>query len=123
MERKRVLLVEDEPELIKIVETVFKDEGFDVRMALSAENALEIVKTFTPSIVISDVKMEGMDGFDFVEALRKNPMYQKTPVILVTILDDRDSIERAKKLGVSAYMTKPFDADELLEKVRELIGS
>lgn len=121
MERKRVLLVEDEPELIKIVGTVFLDEGFDVQMATSAEKALDVLQTYTPNIVISDVRMEKMDGFDFVQEMRRNPQFEKTPVILVTILDDRESVERAKKLGVSAYITKPFDAEELVGKVRELL--
>jgi DNA-binding response OmpR family regulator len=118
----KLLLVEDEEELIKIVETYFRDEGFDVRVALSAENALSLLSSFTPDIIVSDVKMGRMDGFQFLEALRKMPLVKNVPLIFLTIMDDRTSVERAAKLGASGYMTKPFDVEELHEKIREVLS-
>jgi len=116
------LLVEDEEELIKIVETYFHDEGFDVRVALSAENALALLSSFTPDIIVSDVKMGRMDGFQFLEVIRKMPLVKNVPLIFLTIMDDRTSVERAAKLGASGYMTKPFDVEELHEKIREVLS-
>jgi len=118
----KLLLVEDEEELIKIVETYFRDEGFDVRVALSAENALSLLSSFTPDIIVSDVKMGRMDGFQFLEVIRKMPLVKNVPLIFLTIIDDRSSVERAAKLGASGYMTKPFDVEELHEKIREVLG-
>jgi DNA-binding response OmpR family regulator len=118
----KLLLVEDEEELIKIVETYFRDEGFDVRVALSAENALSLLSSFTPDIIVSDVKMGRMDGFQFLELIRKMPLVKNVPLIFLTIMDDRSSVERAAKLGASGYMTKPFDVEELHEKIREVLG-
>jgi DNA-binding response OmpR family regulator len=118
----KLLLVEDEEELIKIVETYFRDEGFDVRVALSAENALSLLSSFTPDIIVSDVKMGRMDGFQFLEVIRKMPLVKNVPLIFLTIIDDRTSVERAAKLGASGYMTKPFDVEELHEKIREVLG-
>jgi DNA-binding response OmpR family regulator len=118
----KLLLVEDEEELIKIVETYFRDEGFDVRVALSAENALSLLSSFTPDIIVSDVKMGRMDGFQFLEALRKMPPMKNVPLIFLTIMDDRSSVERAVKLGASGYVTKPFDVEELHEKIREVLS-
>jgi len=118
----KLLLVEDEEELIKIVETYFRDEGFDVRVALSAENALSLLSSFTPDIIVSDVKMGRMDGFQFLEVIRKMPLVKNVPLIFLTIMDDRTSVERAAKLGASGYMTKPFDVEELHEKIREVLG-
>jgi DNA-binding response OmpR family regulator len=118
----KLLLVEDEEELIKIVETYFRDEGFDVRVALSGENALSLLSSFTPDIIVSDVKMGRMDGFQFLEALRKMPPMKNVPLIFLTIMDDRSSVERAVKLGASGYMTKPFDVEELHEKIREVLS-
>ncbi len=118
----KLLLVEDEEELIKIVETYFRDEGFDVRVALSAENALSQLSSFTPDIIVSDVKMGRMDGFQFLEVVRKMPLVKNVPLIFLTIIDDRSSVERAAKLGASGYMTKPFDVEELHEKIREVLG-
>jgi DNA-binding response OmpR family regulator len=118
----KLLLVEDEEELIKIVETYFRDEGFDVRVALSAENALSLLSSFTPDIIVSDVKMGRMDGFQLLEVIRKMPLVRDVPLIFLTIMDDRTSVERAAKLGASGYMTKPFDVEELHEKIREVLG-
>lgn len=118
----RILLVEDEEELIRIVETFFRDEGFEVRTAMSGEDAVSLLANYKPEIIISDVKMGNMDGFGLLEWVRKNPATQSIPFIFLTIMDDRDSVMRAKGLGVAGYMTKPFDVEDLLEKVRSILG-
>ncbi|MEK6756294.1 MAG: response regulator [Bacteroidota bacterium] len=118
----KLLLVEDEEELIKIVETYFRDEGFDVRVTLSAEEALALLSGFSPDIIVSDVKMGQMDGFEFLEAVRKMPQANNIPLVFLTIVDDRSSVERAMKLGASGYITKPFDVEELHEKIIEVLA-
>lgn len=118
----KLLLVEDEEELVRIVQTYFRDEGYDVRIALNGEEGLLVLKTFKPDVIVSDVKMGRMDGFEFFEALKKLPVLDKIPVIFLTIMDDRASVERATKLGAAGYMTKPFDVEELHEKVKEIIA-
>ena len=117
---KKLLLVEDEEELVKIVETYFRDEGYDVRIAMNGEEGLRVLKEFHPDIIVSDVKMARMDGFEFYEHLRNNPSVANIPFIFLTIMDDRASVERATKLGASGYMTKPFDVEELHERIKEL---
>ncbi|HTY38046.1 MAG TPA: response regulator [Bacteroidota bacterium] len=117
----RLLLVEDEEELVRIVQTYFRDEGYEVRIALNGEEALKTVPEFKPDVIVSDVKMGRMDGFEFYEALRKLPGSDEIPFLFLTIMDDRASVERATQLGASGYMTKPFDVEELHEKVKELI--
>ncbi|MBM4161464.1 MAG: response regulator [Ignavibacteria bacterium] len=118
----KLLLVEDEEELIKIVETYFRDEGYDVRTAFSAEAAISQFSTFTPDVIVSDVKMGEMDGFGFLEVVRKTPSVKDVPLIFLTIMDDRASVERAVKLGASGYMTKPFDVEELHVKINEVLS-
>jgi two-component system, OmpR family, alkaline phosphatase synthesis response regulator PhoP len=117
----KLLLVEDEEELVRIVQTYFRDEGYEVRIALNGEEALKVVREFKPDVIVSDVKMARMDGFEFYEALQKLPVVSKIPFIFLTIMDDRSSVERATQLGASGYMTKPFDVEELHEKVKELL--
>jgi DNA-binding response OmpR family regulator len=117
---KKLLLVEDEEELVKIVETYFRDEGYDVRIAMNGEEGLRVLKEFTPDIIVSDVKMGRMDGFEFFEAMKRQPKLAGIPLIFLTIMDDRSSVERATKLGAAGYMTKPFDVEELHEKIKEL---
>lgn len=117
----KLLLVEDEEELVSIVQTYFRDEGYEVRVALNGEEGLKAVQDFKPDVIVSDVKMARMDGFEFYEALQKLPEAAKIPFVFLTIMDDRSSVERAKELGASAYITKPFDVEELHEKIRELM--
>ncbi|MCX6133475.1 MAG: response regulator [Ignavibacteriales bacterium] len=117
----KLLLVEDEEELVSIVQTYFRDEGYEVRIALNGEEGLKAVRDFKPDVIVSDVKMARMDGFEFYEALQKLPEASKIPFVFLTIMDDRSSVERAKELGASGYITKPFDVEELHEKVRELM--
>ncbi|MGA3242994.1 MAG: response regulator [Bacteroidota bacterium] len=118
----KLLLVEDEEELVRIVQTYFRDEGFEVRIALNGIEALKVVRDFKPDVIVSDVKMGQMDGFEFFEALKKLPGFSKTPFIFLTILDDRSSVEHATALGASGYMTKPFDVEELHAKIQEVMS-
>ncbi len=117
----KLLLVEDEEELVRIVQTYFRDEGYEVRIALNGIEALKVVRDFKPDVIVSDVKMGQMDGFEFFEALKKLPEFSKTPFVFLTIMDDRTSVERATALGASGYMTKPFDVEELHAKIQELM--
>ena len=119
---QKLLLVEDEEELVRIVQTYFRDEGFEVRIALNGIEGLKVVRDFKPDVIVSDVKMGQMDGFEFFERLKELPEFSKTPFIFLTILDDRSSVERATALGASGYMTKPFDVEELHAKIQEVMS-
>jgi DNA-binding response OmpR family regulator len=119
---KKLMLVEDEEELVRIVQTYFRDEGYEVRIALNGEEGLKLLNEYSPDVIVSDVKMGRMDGFEFYEALMKIPKFAKIPVIFLTIMDDRSSVERATKLGAAGYMTKPFDVEELHEKIKEVLS-
>jgi CheY-like chemotaxis protein len=120
--KSKLLLVEDEKVLIGIVESYFRDEGYEVRVASNGVEAMTVLAHFTPDIIISDVRMGPMDGFEMVEAIRTNQHLKSIPVIFLTIMDDRSSFERAKKLDVVEYMTKPFDVEELHAKIVEILA-
>ncbi|MDP2884071.1 MAG: response regulator [Ignavibacteria bacterium] len=120
---QKLLLVEDEEELVRIVQTYFRDEGYEVRIAFNGNEGLKVVRDFKPDVIVSDVKMGQMDGFEFFEALQKLPEFRKIPVLFLTIMDDRASIERATQLGAAGYMTKPFDVEELHEKIKEILAA
>jgi two-component system chemotaxis response regulator CheY len=120
--KQKLLLVEDEEELVRIVQTYFRDEGYDVRIAMNAEEALVTLETFAPDIIVSDVRMGRMDGFQFLEALRAMPSRKNTPFIFLTIMDDRQSVQRATSMGADGYLTKPFDVEDLHEKIRQVLA-
>jgi DNA-binding response OmpR family regulator len=120
--KQKLLLVEDEEELVRIVQTYFRDEGYDVRIAMNAEEALVTLETFAPDIIVSDVRMGRMDGFQSLEALRGMPSRRGTPFIFLTIMDDRQSVQRATSMGADGYLTKPFDVEDLHEKIRQVLA-
>jgi DNA-binding response OmpR family regulator len=120
---QKLLLVEDEEELVRIVQTYFRDEGYEVRIAYNGNEGLTVVQDFKPDVIVSDVKMGQMDGFEFFEALQKLPEFSKIPVLFLTIMDDRSSVDRATQLGAAGYMTKPFDVEELHEKIKEILAA
>ena len=117
---KKILLVDDEEQLINIMASVLQDEGFAVKKMMSAEEALDSYASFHPDLVISDVKMERMDGFLMYEKL-KAINGRCVPFIFLTALDDRLGQQRAKSLGATAYVSKPFDVDELVGIVKRVL--
>lgn len=118
---KKILLVDDEEQLISIMANVLEDEGFAVKTMLSAEDALNAFATFAPDLVISDVKMEQMDGFAMFERVKALQNNKSVPFIFLTGLDDRLGQQRAKSMGATAYVNKPFDVDDFVGIVKKLI--
>jgi CheY-like chemotaxis protein len=120
---KKILLVEDEENLVDIVATVLEGEGFEVRKSPSAEDALKVVPEFLPDLIVSDLKMGELDGLGFMEQIRSEDRLKTIPFIFLTSLDDPVSQAKAKSLGAMAYMTKPFDIDNLVQVIKQTLGA
>jgi DNA-binding response OmpR family regulator len=118
---KKILLVEDEEGLVSIMASVLQDEGFAVKTLFSAEEALQLNGSFAPDLIISDIRMKGIDGFTMFEIMKALERFRNIPFIFLTAIDDRSSQQRALKLGATAYITKPFDVDELLGVVKKAL--
>ena len=118
---KQILLVEDEEMLVNVLASVLEDEGFTVRKSTSAEEALEMLPAFRPDLIISDIKLDTIDGFTMLENIRSTKRDSTVPFICLTALDDRISQQRAHQLGAAAYMTKPFDLDDFVELVKKIL--
>ena len=115
---KRILLVEDESDLLDILDVVLSDAGYEVVQKQSAEDALQFCEDQTPDMIVSDIKMGAMDGFTMFERIKTNPKLQRLPFIFISATADSSWMTRAKKLGATAYFTKPFDVDEVLQAIR-----
>jgi DNA-binding response OmpR family regulator len=118
---RKIMLVDDEEQLVSIMASVLQDEGFAVKQMLSAEEALREYASYSPDLVISDVKMDSMDGFAMFERVKSLQREKNVPFIFLTGLDDRLGQQRANSLGASAYVSKPFDVDELVGMVKKLV--
>lgn len=115
----RLLIVEDEPQQRETLAMLFEGEGYSVWATGSAEAAIEIFRTTRPHIVVTDVKLLGMDGISFFESVRGTDAGRNTPFIFMTAYNDKAAIERVKQMGSVDYVTKPFDLEVLITIVRE----
>ena len=113
-----VLVVDDQPTNIQAVGALLFQAGHDVMPALSGEQALARCEQRTPDIVLLDMRMPGMDGFEVCEKLRENPRTQDVPVIFLTAAHEREVLVKAFASGAVDYVTKPFVAEELLARVK-----
>jgi two-component system, OmpR family, KDP operon response regulator KdpE len=118
MKTTRILVVDDEPRLVRLVAANLKSVGFEVASAGDGKTAIEKVGTEDPDLVILDVMMPGLDGFQVLARIRE---FSVVPVIMLTARDDQQDKVTGLDLGADDYLTKPFGVDELLARVRALL--
>lgn len=111
---KRLLVVDDEPNLLLAVAAVLRDEGFDVTTVRSGREALVSVAQSAPDLIVSDVRMPGMDGFELARRLRATANFALIPIVFLTAKDETEDRVEGFRAGVDVYLTKPFEPDELV---------
>ena len=116
--RRRVLLVDDDPVLLEVLRTVLDLEEFEVTTAVDGREALERVAQEVPQVVVCDVAMAGIDGFEVCRRLRRDPATQHLPVVLLTAHGGPDEHRAGLEAGCDAFLTKPFSPLELIELLR-----
>jgi DNA-binding response OmpR family regulator len=117
----RLLVVEDESPMRRMIEELFKNEGFVVRTAGSAEDALAELRRGAPDLAVLDVRLPGLSGFDLCRKMREEPAWRKIPVIFLTSKEDQASKVAGLELGGDDYVTKPFGAPELVARVKTVL--
>ena len=122
MTRNRVLVVDDEPNILLSLEFILEEEGFDVATATDGEEALEAARRFSPDIVLLDVAMPRRDGYEVCRLLKQAGVGGPKVVMLTA---KGQPLERRKGLevGADAYVSKPFHAEELVRTMRSLLGT
>jgi len=112
---RRVLVVDDEPQVVWVLRFGLESEGYDVATARNGIEALEQVAVHHPELMVLDVMMPKMDGWTVLRELAKLPVQERPRVVMVTALASLDDRAKAAELGADAYVPKPFDVDELLQ--------
>jgi two-component system sensor histidine kinase/response regulator len=112
-----ILVVEDDPNMVEIITFLLEDEGYQVLQATGAEVALSLLEQHKVDLIISDVMMPGMSGFDFYERLHVHPEWSQIPFIFLTAKSQRADVRRGMGLGADDYLTKPFEPEELLSAI------
>jgi DNA-binding NarL/FixJ family response regulator len=118
---KRLLVVDDDAGLLLAVSDTLRAEGYDVETARRGAEALVIVAQVLPDLIISDIRMPGMDGYQLVRNLRSNPRTRLVPIIFLTAKDETGDRIQGFRTGVDAYLTKPFEPDELVAVVAAIL--
>ena len=118
----RILVVDDQPVNLRVVSSLLQRQGYEVVTASNGPEALALYQEATPDLVLLDMIMPGMDGFDVLRALHELPAQSVAPVVFVTAAQDRDMLLRAFEAGVVDYVTKPFLPEELLARVNAHVG-
>ncbi|HMN19639.1 MAG TPA: response regulator [Candidatus Moranbacteria bacterium] len=120
---KKILLVEDDVFVRDIYQTKFVQEGFEVTAAENGKQALDILASFTPDIILLDVSMPFVTGIEVLRELKKNPSWKDIPVIMLTNLSERDVISQTSDIGADEYLIKShFTPSEVVRKVRAVLG-
>ncbi len=121
---KRVLICDDDPVILRLLQVNLELEGFEVLLAHHGEEALEIAEREADDLdlVILDIMMPRLDGYEACEKLKENEKTRDIPVIFLSARAQQSDIERGKSFGVAEYLTKPFDPMELLQVVERLIA-
>ncbi|WP_024304504.1 response regulator transcription factor [Pseudogulbenkiania sp. MAI-1] len=119
---KTLLIADDEPNIVISVEFLMKREGFEVLVARDGEEALAKIREHRPDIVLLDVMMPKLSGFDVCQEVRADPALAGVRILMLTAKGRETEVAKGLALGADVYMTKPFSTRELVEKVRQLLG-
>jgi DNA-binding response OmpR family regulator len=116
----RVLVVDDDPQVVRLLRVNFELEGYEVVSASDGQEALDVVDAEDPDIIVCDVMMPGMDGVEVVRRLRADA--KQVPVVMLSAKAMRSDMRAGLDAGANEYVTKPFDPAELIEVVDRLLG-
>ncbi len=114
-DHKRILVVDDEPQITRVLRTSLSSHGYDIRVANDGETALEIMKDWSPDLVITDLAMPNMDGLELCRRLRTKT---QIPILVLSVRGEERTKVKALDAGADDYVTKPFGIEELLARVR-----
>ncbi len=120
---KKILIIEDEPDVVRVVERRLKANGYEVLTASDGQEGLRLARKICPSLVILDLILPNLTGEEVCRAIREDQdkMFSRTPILMLTVKSDDVDRVIGKVLGANHYLTKPFEPEVLLSKVKELI--
>ena len=121
---KTIVVVNDSPELLELAEMLLRDEDYDVKVAQAGTGALDLIRATMPDMVILDIRLPDVSGWDILQALKLDPKTSHVPVLVCSaaVQELRNLGDQLSRMGVDV-LVKPFAIDTLLDKVRVLIGA
>jgi DNA-binding response OmpR family regulator len=118
---KEILIVDDELDVVVPIQFLMEQQGYSVMIAHRGEDALDLIYQYKPDLVLLDIMLPGIDGWEVCEILRLNPAYRNIKIVFLTAKGRKEEIAKGLALGADAYITKPFSNAVLVAKVKELL--
>jgi DNA-binding response OmpR family regulator len=119
---KKILVVDDETELLKALSIRLKTSGYEVITASDGQEGLEKAKSLNPDLIVLDILMPKMDGYEVCRMLKFDEKYKSIPVIMLTAKTQDIDKAMGKKVGANDYITKPFETQDLIDKIKKYLG-
>ncbi|MDD5136788.1 MAG: response regulator [Candidatus Omnitrophica bacterium] len=116
---KKVLVVDDEPYMLEILKTRLESSGYGVITAVNGEDCLKKAADVIPDLILMDILLPGMSGFEVAKRLKENDLTKDIPIIMVTALMGEDAVAKGLKSGATYFISKPFDSQELLDEIKK----
>lgn len=120
--RKKILIVDDEIELVEMLKYRLELNNYDVITAADGNKALELVKIEVPDIIILDLLIPELDGYKVCAVLKNNDLYKNIPIVILSALAKGRDKKLGAEVGADAYITKPFESEYFLKKIEELLN-
>ena len=118
---KEILIVDDEPGVVVPLQFLMEQQGYNVMTAHRGEDALDLIFQYKPDLVLLDIMLPGIDGYEVCEIIRLNPNYRDVKIIFLTAKSSEVEFAKGMALGADAYITKPYINEELIAQVRKLL--
>lgn len=118
---KKILIVDDEPNIVMTLEYAFRKQGSEVFIARDGSEALEILEKIVPEVIILDIMMPNVDGFETLKRVKEDKRLENTKVVFLTAKNKASDIEKGLKLGADKYLTKPFSIKKIVSEIVELL--
>ena len=117
-----ILIADDETEIIELLEIRLKKHGYDVLTSMTGTATYQMAQRHIPALIILDVMLPELNGYDICRLLRFDPKYQHIKIILLTGRDQQSDKDMGQQVRADAYITKPFQSEALMSKIKELLG-
>jgi DNA-binding response OmpR family regulator len=119
---KKILIADDEPNIVVSLEFLMRQNGYEVKVATNGEDALHAVGEFAPDLILLDVMMPRLSGYDVCQKVRENPAWAGIRIIMLSAKGRDVEVNKGLAVGADAYVTKPFSTKDLIEQVARMLG-